>query len=502
MNADTPPTGSMRSREKVTVALDELQSAIVDCSQDAILIKNLCGIIQAWNPAAERLFGYAPAEIVGKSIRLLIPPDRIKEEAMILRRLHNGEPIKHFETIRRRKDGSSVEVSISITPVRGANGKIQGAAKIIHDISERKTAEAAIREHEQRLRAIVQTAVDAIVTIDERGIIESANPATERLFGYRLEEMVGKNVSMLMPQPFRREHNGYIEAFVRTGEARIIGIGREVTGLRKDGTTFPMSLSVSEVQLHEKRLFTGMIHDLTNRRQLEVQLLQAAANEQRRIGQDIHDGLCQDLIGLAFGAEMAGRRLAAAGSGEAATVQKLAASIREAAGQARQLSHGLNPVDLKAGGLPLALEGLADKIRESFHIRCAFRWDGKAQVHDDAAATHLYRIAQEAMSNSLKHGKARRIVIDLHAEDGRVMLIISDDGVGLPPKILAQRHIIGTEEGSPAGSTGIGVPGMRYRANLMGGLFDIRPGRDAGTVVSCSVPIHSKEVAPRKRREA
>jgi PAS domain S-box-containing protein len=491
----------MRSRLKVTVALDELQSAIVDCSQDAILIKNLCGIIQAWNPAAERLFGYTPAEVIGKSVRLLIPPDRIKEEAMILRKLHAGEPIKHYETVRLRKDGSLVDVSISVSPVRGANGKVQGAAKIIRDISERRTAEAAILEREQRLRAIVQTAVDAIITIDDHGLIESANPATERLFGYSLDEMVGKNVSMLMPQPFRREHNGYIEAYLRTGEAQIIGIGREVTGLRKDGSIFPMSLSVSEVPLQGNRLFTGIIHDLSNRRQLEVQLLQASVSEQRRIGQDIHDGLCQDLIGLAFGAEMAARRLGAAGSDEAKTVQKLAASIRESAGQARQLSHGLNPVDLKAGGLPLALEGLADKIRESFSVRCALRWDGKVHMPDDAAATHLYRIAQEAIGNSLKHGKAKRIVIDLHSEDGRVVLTITDDGVGLPAKMVALRHVIGTEEGNPAGSTGIGVPGMRYRANLMGGLFDIRPGRDGGTVVSCSVPVHGKETAVRRRRE-
>src|SRR5215472_15330378 len=137
--------------------------------------------------------------------------------------------------------------------------QVQGAV-------ERKRYQGALRESEARLRAILDTAVEGIITIDEKGIIESFNLAAERTFGYRAEEAIGRNVSMLMPMPYRRDHDGFIAAYLRTGQARIIGIGREVVGQRKDGTTFPMELSVSEVRLENRRLFTGFVRDITERK--------------------------------------------------------------------------------------------------------------------------------------------------------------------------------------------------------------------------------------------
>jgi two-component system sensor kinase FixL len=484
----------LRRRCKPFSSQDEELSrlaSIVRCSDDAILSKDLNGIIRSWNKSAERLFGYSRREIVGRSIKILFPPDRIDEEAMILRRLRQGRPIKHYETVRRRKDGSLVEVSIWLSPIRDSAGKIRGAAKIVRDISDHKGAEAALREREQRMAGIVQAAVDAIITIDERGAIESVNPATERLFAYSAAEMLGRNVRMLMPEPYRGEHDGYLAAYVKTGHARIIGIGREVTAMRKDGTTFPMSLGVSEVRLADRRLFTGIIHDLSSRRQLEQQIIEASVHEQRRIGQDLHDGLCQDLIGIAFGADRAARQLAARGASEAEAVDRLATSMREAAGHARQLSHGLNPVDLKAGGLPVALEALADRISESFRVACNFEWDGRAEVTKNAAATHLYRISQEAAGNSLKHGKARRIQIALREIEGRIMLTIADDGVGVPASrtfVTRLPHRDASPLTSENKDPGIGMMGMRYRANLMNGTFEIEPQRAGGTLVTCSVP--------------
>lgn len=475
-------------------------ATIVDCSDDAILSKDLNGIIQSWNKAAERLFGYSCGEILGQSIQLLIPPERIEEEAMILRRVRQGRRTKHYETVRRCKDGTLVDVSVSISPIRDAAGRVRGAAKVIRDISERKASEMSMRDGERRMRALVETAVDAIITIDDRGMIESINPATERLFGYSAAELQGHNVSLLMPEPYRSEHNGYLAAYIKTGQARIIGIGREVPAMRKDGSTFPMSLAVSEVALAGRRLFTGIIHDLRGRRQLERQILDASANEQRRIGQDLHDGLCQDLIGIAFGTDHVARQLAARSLPESLAVERLSACIREAAGQARRLSHGLNPVDLKAGGLPGALEALAARISESFGVSCAFEWDGRACPVDDDTATHLYRIAQESVTNALKHGKARRIQISLRDSEARTLLTITDDGVGVPLQIgkaMGMAH--GGNGSAPAGSplTGIGLQGMRYRANLMGGIFAIRPGDASGAVVECAVPS-----SPGKARKA
>src|SRR6266511_1096956 len=160
--------------------------------------------------------------------------------------------------------------------------------------------EAALKEKEQRLRAILEAAVEGIITIDERGIVDSMNPAACRIFGYAPEEVVGQNVSILMPSPDREKHDGYISHYLRTGHAKIIGIGREVVGQRKDRTLFPMDLSIGEVRLGARRLFTGFVRDISERRELEQAVATAGEQERSRIARELHDGLGQQLGGLLF----------------------------------------------------------------------------------------------------------------------------------------------------------------------------------------------------------
>jgi two-component system sensor kinase FixL len=362
-----------------------------------------------------------------------------------------------------------------------------------------RTVRKALRESEKRfqwdqarLAAIVNTAVDAIITIDEAGCINSVNPAMEKLFGYSAAEVIGRNVKLLMPDPYRREHDGYLSNYLQTGLARIIGIGREVTGMRKDGSTFPLSLAVSEMYLRHRRMFTGIIHDLTSRRQLERQILEATSGEQRRIGRDLHDGLCQELVSLSLGLELVARKLELKGLPETSAIRKLGDSLQSITHQARKLAHGLNPVDLDAGGLPAALEHLAARIGDSTEIHCDFNWDRIAQAQDGTVAAHLYRIAQEAVSNAIKHARPSTIDLDLRYENGFLTLKVEDNGCGLagtPP--LLEEEIAGAPRLPPLScrslESGIGLQTMNYRARLINGAFDIRPGRQGGTAVTCSV---------------
>jgi PAS domain S-box-containing protein len=391
----------------------------------------------------------------------------------------------------------------------------------------RRTA-AAVREGEQRLRAIVHTAVDAILTIDQRGIIDSVNPATERLFGYTAAELVGRNVKLLMPQPYRREHDRYLRSYLRTGVARIIGVGREVTALRKDGSTFPVFLAVSEIRLGQRRMFTGIIHDLTRRRQLERQVLEVATAEQRRIGLDLHDGLCQELVSLSLGLELVARKLAGGGrAAEAAELDKLGESLQSLTTQARQLAHGLNPVDVKGSGLPGALEQLAARVSDSTPIACTFRWDGRPCASDDAVATNLYRIAQEAVSNAIKHGRPTRIDLSLTHANGELSLRIEDNGRGMPdPSYFSTREAAAAAPALPAHADpsvhgGIGLQTMNYRARLIGATFEIHPAGTAaatssaaaaaaagatgsGTIITCSLKSdeHPSRASKNDRPEA
>ena len=174
---------------------------------------------------------------------------------------------------------------------------------------KKMTAADAVLDQEQRLRAILDTAVEGIITIDERGTIESFNPASERVFGYQAKEVIGKNVKVLMATPHHEQHDGYLANYRHSGHAKIIGIGRETFARKKDGTLFPIDLSVSEVKLSDRRIFTGFIRDITERKRLEKEILEISEREQRRIGQDLHDGLCQHLAGIEMLSQVLAKKL-------------------------------------------------------------------------------------------------------------------------------------------------------------------------------------------------
>ncbi|MGV3742393.1 MAG: sensor histidine kinase [Burkholderiaceae bacterium] len=255
---------------------------------DALLITDDGGRIILTNPKVEQLFGYSPEELAGQPVEILLP-ERHRHAHVGYRTGYIGHPHARsmgtgMELAGRHRSGQEFPVEVSLSPLQTEEG-ITLVMATVHDISRRKRDEAALQESEARMRAIFDTAVDAIVTIDERGIMERVNPAAEKLFGYTEAELAGKNVSMLMPSPYREMHDGYLERYLRTGEKKIIGIGREVVGQRRDGSVFPMELSVAEMRLGDRRMFTGVVRDITERKQADArheQLMQeiAGANEE------------------------------------------------------------------------------------------------------------------------------------------------------------------------------------------------------------------------------
>ncbi len=241
---------------------------LLESAADAMLIIDSMGRIVQANGAAETLFGYARAELFALSVESLIPP-RFRATHALQRQEYAAHPGSRvmgtgLELYSLRKDGSEFAADISLSSLE--DGYVLAT---VHDITRRKHAEEALAEQGTRLAAIVETAVDAIITINERGTIDSFNPAAERLFGYAPDDVLGKNISLLMPSPYREEHDGYLEHYLTTGEKRIIGLGREVVAQRKDGSTFPIELAVSEMHVGKRRLFTGLVHDITLRKQVE-----------------------------------------------------------------------------------------------------------------------------------------------------------------------------------------------------------------------------------------
>lgn len=326
-----------------------------------------------------------------------------------------------------------------------------------------------LKESEARLRAIFNTVVDAIITIDDRGIIDSANPAAERLFGYKVRELVGHNVNMLMPAPFSRSHDAYIQRYLKTGKARIIGIGREVVGRRKDGSTFPMDLAVSEVHLGARRMFTGIVRDITERKRAEQAITTVSEEERRRFGRELHDGLGQQLTGVALLAKALQGRLAAQGDPAQADAKDIADLTSRVLNDVKRHAHGLYPVELERHGLAVALEELANNLQSLFGVPCAFEMRGEPPLLDTPTALHLYRIAQEAAHNALKHGHPKRICIGLERQASMLCLQVEDDGRGLPTRRPTK--------------AGMGLTIMKHRASSIGAAIELGRGPRGGTVV-------------------
>ena len=212
---------------------------VVESSDDAIVSKDLNGIITSWNRAAERMFGYTAAEAIGQSIRMVIPADRQGEEDMVLARVRAGQGITHFDTVRQRKDGTLIPISLTVSPIHNEAGQVIGASKIARDISDRLQAAAA----SQRLAAIVESSDDAIISKDLNGIIASWNRAAERMFGYTASEAIGQSIRMIIPDDHQHEED-HVLARIRAGEAIT---HFETIRRTKDGRLIPISLSVSPI---------------------------------------------------------------------------------------------------------------------------------------------------------------------------------------------------------------------------------------------------------------
>jgi two-component system sensor kinase FixL len=342
---------------------------------------------------------------------------------------------------------------------------------------------AALDACERRVHGILETAVNAIITINARGVIETVNEATVRIFGYTREEMVGQNVSLLMPSPYREQHDQYLDNYHRTGERKIIGIGREALAQRKDGSLFPIDLSVGQVELPQGRIYTGIIRDLSDRKALEEKILTISEEEQSRIGQDIHDDLCQQLAAIGCLAKVVYQRLTASNVPEALQLAEITRLITQANARAREMSRGLMPVVLDSEGLMAALADLASSTERIFRVSCPFRCDPPVQVGDNKMATQFYRIAQEAVANAIKHSRADRIEIGLALSQGMITLSIRDNGIGIP-------------DHSPSKGTGMGLLTMSHRARMMGGTLSVEPDRFGGTIVRCTAPATLSPTAP------
>jgi two-component system sensor kinase FixL len=457
-------------------------AAIIESSDDAIFTKDLEGVILSWNPAAERLYGYNAEEVLGRSTSVLMPPDRRDELATILERIKGGQRVEWYETVRQAKKGRLIEVSLTVSPIREATGLVIGAAAIARDLTARKRAEA-------RWRSIVESAIDGIVVIDARGSIEAFNPAAERLFGYAEREVVGRNVDMLMPSPYHEEHDAYLSRYLATGVPRIIGIGREVTALRRDGTTFPVHLSVGEMLIGGERKFTGILHDLSTRVRIEEQLREQTALA--RLGEMaavIAHEVKNPLAGVRGAIQVIGGHLPKE-SKDAAMIKEIVARIDALNELMKDLLLFARPPQPKPSLVEIAalVAATADLLSSDPALR-------EVHVTVDGSAPPIWADAdllKIVFENLLVNGaQAMRgrgtIQVSLTLVDDTCQIAFSDSGPGIP--IEVRDKIFTPFFTTKARGSGLGLPTARRLIEAHRGQISIACPPHGGTTVTIQLP--------------
>jgi PAS domain S-box-containing protein len=284
--------------------VEDAYRLLFEDASDAIFVISRALDVLDVNARACELLGYSRDELVGKNLRDLAPP-----EDLALRPMRFQDLIASGETLvqERRllsKQGDPITIEVSTRCLR--DGRLIAIGR---DVTARRAAEEALKASEALTRSVVYTAVDGIITADENGVIQSFNPAAERLFGYPAAEVLGENLSLLMPPADAQAHNGYLRRYLETGVRNIIGIGRETTARRKDGTLFPIELAVSEMLLPGRRLFTGIVHDITARKQSEAALEATNAKLEAVIATSPLAVVTLDLAGAVLGWNPAAERI-------------------------------------------------------------------------------------------------------------------------------------------------------------------------------------------------
>jgi two-component system, LuxR family, sensor kinase FixL len=269
------PDGEKRRQ---AVMAEELGLLIDGATKYAIYMIDPQGHVTIWNRGAERIKGWSEAEILGRHVDVFYAPEDVaagKPMADLARADAQGSIEE--DSWRVRKDGSEFLASVTITALRDEEGALRGFGKVIRDITDQQAAEAAVVRREHHLRSILATVPDAMIIMDERGTVSSFSAAAEQLFGYGEADVVGRNVSMLMPVADRPTHDGYLSTYLKTGVRHVIGSVRITTALRRNGEAFPIELAVGEVSIAGERIFTGFIRDLSTRHENERQMEQLQA---------------------------------------------------------------------------------------------------------------------------------------------------------------------------------------------------------------------------------
>jgi PAS domain S-box-containing protein len=491
---------------------EEKFRSLVETAAVPIFVLSPAFVVLEFNAEAERAHGRRRGRLVGRDyFEALGRQARGGLTRAHLQDVLAGRPVRGVEERVLRPNGSERVLLWNASRLIDSDEQPLGLIAVAQDITERQQAEEALREREARLSSVISTAPDAIITIDERGIVQSFSNTAETLFGYAAGEVIGRNVRMLMPQPHRGKHDAYLARYRRTGEKRIIGIGRQVEAQRKDGTIFPMELSVGEVLLGATRIYTGFIRDITARAKMEQELRQAQKME--AIGQ-LTGGLAHDfnnlLTVITGNLEMLQERLTNADHLSLLTEAQEATDLgAKLAG--RLLAFGrrqpLNPKpinlsELAAGMADLLNRSLGEMVRLETRLAPDLRTTMADPGQVENALLNLAINARDAMpeggrlliETSEVEIEEEALAVHIEVKPGPyAMLAVSDTGTGMTPEVRQRAFEPFFTTKGPGGGSGLGLSMVYGFVKQSGGHVQIYSEHGYGTTVRLYLPIRDPD---------
>jgi PAS domain S-box-containing protein len=446
---------------------------LIDAAHEGICAVDSTGVITYANQRAAAMLGYEPIEMVGRTI-LEFMDEPARREALRIRERQNGSGVREQYDFRLlRKDRAVIWVSVASSPLLDERRRVVGVVHMIADITGRKRAEDALRDSEARVRALLDANPDMIVRVTRDGTyldLHMGDPRDEQYLPRPASDFIGRNVREIFAPDFARMHERYRFKALATGKIQRWEYMRPVNGIPRYVEARFIKSGKDEVVI--------TLRDITNRVALEREVISSTERERARIGHDLHDGLAQMLIGAKWALESLLDKLAASGSKHQTDALRARELVARAIAQTSELAQGLSPIR-KGGHLVEALQQLAQHSQQLFGISCVLLRHGPPAEVSEATAVHLYRIAQEAITNAVKHGKATHVEIKCERKRARAVLSVTDNGCGI---------------GETTDGSGMGLHIMRYRARAVGGELTVTARPEGGSLVECACPIAAKRI--------
>jgi PAS domain S-box-containing protein len=497
-------------------------AAIVESSDDAVISKDFNGVITTWNGAAQRIFGFTPEEVIGQHITIIIPPELRDEETQILRRLRAGERIEHFETIRVAKSGRRLNISLTVSPIKDAHGRVIGASKIARDITDRKRIENELREKEGVLRAAFTQTYSFLALLSTDGTILEANRAALEGTGFQRSEVIGHKIWDIwwrtLPEELAvvksavanaaqglavREEGSYA---LRDGSVRIAdrtfnpvqderGEVQMIVASGLDITEHLQLRSILEDRVRERTLElevknAEVVRQTEIVRELSARLLQIQDEERRRIARELHDSVGQMLAAVSMNMAHVKREVSALSPDAVKAIEDNAGLLEQLSVEIRTISHLLHPPLLDEVGLESALQWYIDGFSERSKINVNLQLPQDFGRLPRNLEITLFRVVQECLTNIHRHSGSSTASISVARLENEVRLEVRDAGKGIPKETQATL--------ASGRLSGVGLRGMHERLRQMGGQLDVQ-SNGTGTLILATLPI---EIIPARQAAA